>query len=167
MGQCGVTVMAEETENISTPERDLLNFIKDNWTLENEGVTIQELVFTDKDAATDNQVYAPTVCVQQAGARRKQAAENSLYDFTFIVKTSLWSRWSKIPTDTDKRLLHWLMVDHIKRMFDPDAEHPCGRHPAGWEYAYVESTANVALAMNLLPDLNEFNITVKAVIPWQ
>jgi len=145
-----------------SPERVLLKYIQDSWSLEAEGVSACDVKFADKDYHSDNCAYAPTVCVQQAGARRKQAEEDALYDFTFIVKVSLWSSWSKIPQDCDSRLLHGLMVDHLKKMFGV-APKLC---PVGWVYAYVESTANVALMLNLLPQLNEFNLTVKAVIPW-
>jgi hypothetical protein len=144
------------------PERVLLKYIQGHWGLEVEGVTACEVMFTDKDYPSDNCVYAPTVCVQQAGARRKQVEEDDLYDFTFVVKVSLWSRWSKIPSDCDTRLLHGLMVDHLKKMFSIQPK----QCPEGWVYVYVESTANVALMLNLLPELNEFNVTVKAVIPW-
>ncbi len=39
--------------------------------------------------------------------------------------------------------------------------------PEGWDYAYIDTGANVSFAFNLPPDLNEENITVKAQLPWQ
>lgn len=145
---------------LTSPENILLNFIKEAWTLNLDGVKNTDCVFTDKDVATDAQVYAPHIVVMQAGTRRLQPAENTLYEFSFIVKVSLWSRWHKLSPNSDKRLLHWAMVSHIKQMFDVAS-------PAVWQYGYVDSTANIALAMNLLPELNEFNLAVKAGIHWR
>jgi hypothetical protein len=144
------------------PETILLNYIQDSWSLNVEGVTKEDVMFTDKDVNTENGTYKPHVIVQPAGARRLQPAEDDLYEFTFVIKVTLWSRWHKIPQDTDKKQLHWLMIDHIKNMFSIQNNH-C---PNTWETAYVDSTANVALAMNLLPDINEYNLTVKATIAW-
>jgi hypothetical protein len=153
--------MAEPELTISSPERDLLKYIESQWTLTNNGIQKAQVVFTDKDANNDNQTYTPHVIVQQAGARRKQKEEDDLYDFTFVIKVWLWNRWNKLPTDTDKRLLHWQMINHIKKMFSVRPK----KCPTGWNQAYVETTANIALA-NDLPDINVFQITVKAVLSW-
>jgi hypothetical protein len=146
----------------TAPDKELLDYIQAQWTQTTEGILKENVMFTDRDENTENATYAPHVIVQPAGARRLQPEEDVLHEFTFTIKVRLWNRWSKIPKATDKKYLHWLMVDHIKKMFSI-AQHKC---PSGWQWAYISETANTALAFDLLVDLNEFILTIKAVLPW-
>jgi len=147
-----------------SPERMLLQYIESHWTLEVENISRCDISFTDKDHNTDNQVYAPTVCVQMQSAQRMPPKYDDWYEFLFSIKVSLWSRWSKLPQDCDIRLLHNQMIDHIKSMF---SVYPGIKCPKGWTYAYVDSVTNLALTRNLPPELNAYNLVVRAMFNWK
>jgi hypothetical protein len=150
------------SQPIVAPDTTLLNYIQDNWALTDEGITKNDVIFTDKDENTENNTYAPHVIVMPAGSQRPQQEIDDLYLMTFMVKVKLWNRWHKIPKDDDKKYLHWLMVRHVKLMFNVSTQ----KCPVNWEYAYVSETANTALALDLLPSINEFVLTIKALVPW-
>ncbi len=139
------------------PAETLRAWIEENWTLEDEGVQDDQVHFELVDINTGS-YQAPYVYVYLLGFRRLQEAEDSLYEFTFLVGVCLWSK-TKAKTDT-AHTLHWKMVEHIKAMFDGD------KCPDGWEWAHVDTCANAGLTNNCLPEENLINLTVKACIAW-
>jgi hypothetical protein len=153
--------MSSQTNNVA-PDKTLLNYIQTQWSETTRGITKNDIMFTDKDENTEDGAFQPHIIVQQAGARRIQQEIDDLYEYTFMIKVKLWNRWNKIPREGDKKYLHWLMVNHVKRMFSITEN----KHPTGWEHAYVSDVANTALAFDLLVNLNEYVLTVKALAPW-
>jgi len=138
-------------------EDDLRSFIEENWALDTEGVTDADVAFelTDANAKAP---FKPQVFVYMIGFNRMQDADDDLYMFRFLVGVQLWNK-TVFKTDSAQQL-HWDMTTHIKKMFDGDAK------PTGWEWAFVDSGSNDALANGILPEQNLFSLVVKAVIRW-
>lgn len=142
------------------PEEVLRAFIEDNWTLTDEYVTKDDVKFTLVDYNTDRSPQSPHVIVYLMGFRRIQAAESSLYEFTFMTQISVFPKWRKETADiAELQGLYWKIVNHIKVMLD-------GSTPSGWEWAYVDTGANAGIAMGTIPNEYVVNLTVKACIPW-
>src|SRR5690554_4139655 len=113
---------------MSLPVETLRNFVKDNWTLTTDDVTKNNVSFTLTDAnklAPDK----PHVFFYLMGFKRLQPAESALYEFTFMIGVEYWNK--TVHKTCNRQTNHWLMIDHIKKMFDSDK-------PNGWEYAYVD-----------------------------
>jgi hypothetical protein len=141
-------------------EDDLRDFIYDAWALTDTGLVKDTNV---KFALTDANEAAPLtyaqVIVQLYSFKRHQPSDDGKYTFTFGVSVANWNN-TVLKTDS-AQLLHWTMVDHIKKMFDGAPS-----LPTNWHWAYVESGLNRGMRGEALPEQNLWDLMVTACIDW-
>jgi hypothetical protein len=148
---------------MNDPAESLRAYIESKYTLATSGVAKADTKFTTVEYNTDRSLQCPHVIVQLSGFRRQQPEESALHDFTFIVSVSVFPKWRKLQADiATLQGLYWEVVDHLKFMFDNFAKDDI----AGWDWAVVESGANVGITLGTIPDEYIMNLSVKACIRW-
>lgn len=118
---------------MNNPDKDLLNLLKDHWSLSDKGLKKKDIPFTQVGYRTDKGLQdTPNIWVRRMSMRR--LAENEeFFEYRAAVHTVFWCKSldvEKVQADKDKK---WKMIEHIKKLV-----HNSTYWPSNWDHAQVD-----------------------------
>jgi hypothetical protein len=162
---------------MNQPDTDLLNLIKEHWALTDEGLTSEDVKFTEvgwrsgspeESEALKALFGVPNIWIERISIRRLTDTEE-YFNYTANVHVVYWCT-TKDASDVQKdKQNHWKMIEHVKKLVQATATSGYKTNPnwpSNWNHAKIDSTMQRNVVPPIPPILIE-TITVSIRLFWE